>query len=152
MVQAIFTFLKFCYIAQQDIIDTKSLAALEDALSRFYQLQTIFEEHVHTKGFNLPWQHFLEHFAVLIWMFGAPNGLCSSITESKYVNAVKKPWCCLSKFQALGQMLLTNQCIDKLAASCVDFNSHGMLVGMCLSYVLLTLGKFYCLCYIWKWK
>lgn len=152
MVQAICAFLEFCYIAQRDIIDTKSLAALEDALSRFYQLWTIFEEHICTKGFNLPWQHFLEHFTVLIRMFSVPNGLCSSITESKHVKAVKKPWHHSSKFQALGQMLLTNQCIDKLAASCVDFNSCGMLVGTCLSYVLLKLGKFYCLCYIWKWK
>ena len=66
MVQAIHTFLEFCYIARRDIIDTKSLAALEDTLSHFYQLRTIFEEHIGTKGFNLPRQHFLEHFPVLI--------------------------------------------------------------------------------------
>ena len=87
-----------------------------------------------------------------LWRACTHNGLCSSITELKHVKAVKKPWRCSSKFQALGQMLLTNQCNDKLVASRVDFNSCGMLVGTCLSYVLLTLYKFYCLCYIWKWK
>ena len=62
-------------------------------------------------------------------MFGAPNGLCSSITESKHIKAVKKPWRHSSQYQALGQMLLINQCMDKLAAARVDFVAHGMLGG-----------------------
>ena len=35
-------------------------------------------------------------------------------------------------------MLLTNQRLDKLAASRVDFARHGMLIGTCLSYALYT--------------
>jgi hypothetical protein len=64
-------------------------------------------------------------------MFGAPNGLCSSITESKHIKAVKQPWQCSSKYNALSQMLLTNQCLDKIAAARVDFTMHGMLKGSC---------------------
>ncbi|KAF8953940.1 hypothetical protein BDZ97DRAFT_1678489, partial [Flammula alnicola] len=41
--------------------------------------------------------------------FGAPGGLCSSITESRHITAVKKPWRRSSRFEALGQMLITNQ-------------------------------------------
>lgn len=140
MVQCIRAFLEFCYIARRDVIDTKSLEQLQDALARFYQLRTIFEEHVRTTGFNLPRQHFLEHFPTLIRSFGAPNGLCSSITESKHIKAVKKPWRRSNRYQALGQMLLTNQRLDKLAASRVDFASRGMLTGDCLSYTIGTLG------------
>jgi hypothetical protein len=46
-------------------------------------------------------------------------------------------------------MLLTNQQLDKLAASHVDFAHRGMLVGTCLSYALYTFeGKLLlsCIC------
>ena len=39
------------------------------------------------------------------------------------------------RFEALSQMLLTNQRLDKLTAACVDFTDHGMLEGTCLSLV-----------------
>ncbi|THH10643.1 hypothetical protein EW146_g8310 [Bondarzewia mesenterica] len=65
--------------------------------------------------------------------FGAPNGLCSSITESKHIKAVKEPWRRSNHFNALGQMLLTNQRLDKLAAICEDFKACSMLNGPCLS-------------------
>ena len=61
-----------------------------------------------------------------------PNGLCSSITESKHIKAVKEPWRCSGRHEALGQMLLTNQQLDKLAVSHVDFRDQGMLDGTCL--------------------
>ncbi|KAJ7833662.1 hypothetical protein B0H13DRAFT_2240339 [Mycena leptocephala] len=68
-----------------------------------------------------PPQHSLVHYCHLIQQFGAPNGLCSSITESKHIKAVKQPWRRSSKFQALGQMLTINEPLDKLAASRVNF-------------------------------
>jgi hypothetical protein len=63
----------------------------------------------------------------LIKLFGSPGGLCSSITESKHITAVKEPWRRSNRYNALGQMLLTNQRLDKLAASRVDFEHRGML-------------------------
>jgi hypothetical protein len=72
----------------------------------------------------------------MIHLFGAPNGLCSSITEAKHIKAVKEPWRRSSKHKALGQMLLTNQRLDKLAAIRVDFEARGMLTGTCLSQVV----------------
>jgi len=93
MMHMIHTFLEFCYIMQRDVTDTQSLRALEEALSRFHCHHIIFEGcGIHAEGFNLPQQHFLEHYPTLIQMFGAPNGLCSSITESKYIKAVKQLW------------------------------------------------------------
>ncbi|KZT18295.1 hypothetical protein NEOLEDRAFT_1184396 [Neolentinus lepideus HHB14362 ss-1] len=72
-------------------------------------------------------KHSLKHWPRSIWEFGAPNGLCSSITESKHIKAVKEPYRRSSRYEALAQMLLTNQRLDKLAASRVDFQSRGML-------------------------
>jgi hypothetical protein len=73
------------------------------------------------------------HYQELIEMFGAPNGLCSSITESKHIKAVKEPWRRSSHFKALGQMLVTNQWLDKLAAAHIDFAARHMLDGACLA-------------------
>jgi hypothetical protein len=64
---------------------------------------------------------------MLIHLFGAPNGLCSSITESKHIKAVKQPWQQSNRYHALLQMLVMNQWLDKLAAAQADFKEWGML-------------------------
>jgi hypothetical protein len=123
-------FLEFCYIARRNVVDTKALTELEDALARFHQYRTAFQElGVRPDGCSLPRQHSLTHYISLIKAFGAPNGLCSSITESKHIKAVKEPWRRSSRYKALGQMLLTNQRLDKLAAYRVDFTRRKMLVN-----------------------
>jgi hypothetical protein len=128
MVQALRAFLEFCYIARRNILDTNSLRELEDALERYHTYRKIFQEcGVRPDGFNLPRQHSLIHYLQLIRAFGAPNGLCSSITESKHIKAIKEPWRRSNRFDALSQMLLTNQRLDKLAAARVDFSHRGML-------------------------
>ena len=141
MVQTMRAFLDFCYIARRNIHDTHSLAALDDALQRFHCHREIFRTSgVRPDGFNLPRQHSLVHYGRLIRAFGAPNGLCSSITESKHIKAVKEPWRRSNRFEALSQMLLTNQRLDKLAAARVDFADRGMLQGTCLSAAYDGLG------------
>ena len=77
----------------------------------------------------------------LIQAFGAPNGLCSSITESKHIVMVKEPWQRSSRWNALREMLTMNSHLDKLAAAWVDFASHGMLGGTVLDGVLNQIGK-----------
>src|ERR1700729_1885028 len=114
--------------------------ALDDALQRFHHHREIFRESGIRMDFNLPRQHSLIHYPKHIRAFGAPNGLCSSITESKHIKAVKEPWRRSNRFDALSQMLLTNQRLDKLAASRIDFAHRGMLQGTCLSYALSRLG------------
>jgi len=130
MVRAIRAFLEFCYIARRDVHDTHSLGALDDALHQFHHHREIFRTSgIRVNGFNLPRQHSLTHYVKLIRAFGAPNGLCSSITESKHIKAVKEPYRRSNRYDALGQILLTNQRLDKLAAARVNFASYGMLKG-----------------------
>ncbi|KAJ7902595.1 hypothetical protein B0H14DRAFT_2329344 [Mycena olivaceomarginata] len=81
--------------------------------------------------FSLPCQHSVKHYQIKIEDFGAPGGVCSSITESRHITAVKKPWRRSSRHKALSQMLLTNQCLDKLAASRADFIERSMLPRIC---------------------
>lgn len=135
-------FLEFCYIVRRDVIDSRDLVALDDALERFHKYRTIFETTgVRLEGFALPRQHSMVHYHALIRAFGAPNGVCSSITESKHIKAVKEPYRRSNRWKALGQMLMTNQRLDKLAACQVDFEARGMLKGTLLNSVLVELRK-----------
>lgn len=133
MVQALRAFLEFCYIARCNIHDTWSLEELDKSLEDYHHYHDIFLATGIQIGFNLPCQHTLMHYLKAIRLFGTPNGLCSSIMESKHIKAVKEPWRWSSRFNALCQMLLSNQCADKLAASRANFKKQGMLQGTCLS-------------------
>lgn len=147
MIRAMAAFLDFCYIVRRDVIDTNSLKELEDALERFHFYREIFERcGVRPEGFNLPRQHSLNHYLKLIRAFGAPNGVCSSITESKHIKAIKEPWRRSNRFEALWQMLSINSRLDKLAAARVDFAARGMLVGTILEAVSRAQCKSFFIC------
>ncbi|KAF8955385.1 hypothetical protein BDZ97DRAFT_1907688 [Flammula alnicola] len=74
------------------------------ALHQFHIYQEIFRVSGVRDGFSLPHQHSLRH-----------------------ITAVKKPWRRSSHFEALGQMLITNQRLDKLNAAQADYKSRQML-------------------------
>ncbi|KAG2108355.1 uncharacterized protein F5147DRAFT_773568 [Suillus discolor] len=134
-------FLEFCYLVRHNIVTESMLVQIQDALDRFHHYRKVFESIGVVPTFSLPRQHSCSHYILLIRLFGAPNGLCSSITETKHIKAVKEPWRCSSRYKALSQMLVTNQRLDKLAASRIDFKSHGMLNGTCLSETLRALKR-----------
>ena len=133
MVQALSAFMDFCYLVRRNTLDESTLDAIDTAVDRFHANRVIFEDVGIRNNFSLPRQHSMKHFRLLIQMFGAPNGLCSSITESKHIKAVKEPYRRSSHFEALGQMLLSNQRIDKLAACRVNLTARSMLNGPCLA-------------------
>jgi hypothetical protein len=141
MVRAIRAFLEFCYIARKNVLTEDDLSELQSALSRFHQHRQIFISTGIRNHFSLPRQHSMVHYYSLIRLFGAPNGLCSSITESMHIRAVKEPWRRSNRNQALGQMIVTNQRLDQLAAARTDFESRGMLSGSCLGTTLEALGR-----------
>jgi len=135
-------FLEFCYLVRRNVITEPTLTAIEDALARFHSYREVFLEARIIATFSLPRQHAMKHYPYLIRQFGASNGLCSSITESKHIKAVKRPYRRTNRFQALGQMLVINQRLDKFAAARADFEKRGMLRGTCLSHVVPgTLGE-----------
>ncbi|KIK05406.1 hypothetical protein K443DRAFT_641183 [Laccaria amethystina LaAM-08-1] len=110
MVRAISAFMEFCYLVRRNVITEDDILAIDNAVAKFHIERSIFDD-VRPDGYSLPRQHSLVHYTFLIQEFGAPNGLCSSITESKHIKA----------------MLVTNQRLDKLAAARVDFQARGML-------------------------
>lgn len=130
------SFLEFYHISRRDAITENDLDMLQDAISNFHSYRQIFSSVRGEKGFSLPRQHSMVHYPALIRLFGAPNGLCSSITESKHIRAVKEPWRRSNRNQALYQMLTTNQRLDQLAAAHVDFTARGMLNGPLMASAL----------------
>lgn len=128
MVKAVVAFLDFCYLARRNDFTQESLDGMDAALVRFHHHREIFRTTgVRPDGFSLPRQHSLTHYRRNIEEFGAPNGLCSSITESRHITAVKKPWRRSNRYEALGQMLLINQRLDKLTAARANFIERGMM-------------------------
>lgn len=130
MVKAVAALIEFCYLVRRNVIDESALAQIQSTLDQFHSHREIFRDlGVRPDGFSLPRQHSMVHYTFAITQFGAPNGLCSSITESKHIKAVKRPYRRSNRNKPLGQMLTTNQRIDKIAAARADFKSRGMLNG-----------------------
>jgi hypothetical protein len=73
-------------------LTSPSLEHLREAVENFHQLRSVFIEAGVRTAISLPRQHALKHFYHAIHLFGSPNGLCSSITESKHIEEVKKTW------------------------------------------------------------
>ncbi|KAJ7466406.1 hypothetical protein FB451DRAFT_1340593 [Mycena latifolia] len=134
VVEAISTFLDFCYLVRRADFDEQTLDSIDDAVRQFHVKRVIFKElnvRTDTPGgstaFSLPRQHSMVHYRYGIEEYGAPGGVCSSITESRHITAVKRPWRRSSRYEALSQMLQTNQRLDKLMAARADFVERGML-------------------------
>ncbi|TFK23429.1 hypothetical protein FA15DRAFT_656761 [Coprinopsis marcescibilis] len=117
-VECLSAFLDFCYLVRRNDFNCDTLLSINQALQRFHLQHEVFRTPgVWDEGFSLPRQHSLVHYLQNIRNFGAPNGLCSSITESCHITAVKQPWRRSNHYKALGQMLLINQRLDKLHAA-----------------------------------
>lgn len=119
--------LGFCYIVCHLELGVQDLKVAKNALAAFHLHCKVFCAKIRPTRFSLPHQHALCHYVQMIQDFGVPNGLCNSITESHHITVVKHPWHHSNHYNALGQMLLTIQCLDKLAAAQVFFVEQNML-------------------------
>ena len=130
-----------CYIFRRNAITTTALKTAEGLLDQFHNLRHVFINAGVRSSISLPRQHSLIHYLTSIPLFGSPNGLCSSITESKHIKAVKEPWRRSSRYKALIQMLRTITRLDKLAALRRIFLKKGMLVGTTAAYIAQLLSE-----------
>lgn len=129
VVLAVRAFMDFCYIARLSAHTEASLLKLEHALGDFRELREIFREEDIREHFALPRQHALVHYAESIRLFGAPNGISTSITESAHIRAVKRPWRRSNRNHPLLQILKINERMSKLRAARDEFVSHGLFRG-----------------------
>ncbi|KAJ7715857.1 hypothetical protein B0H14DRAFT_3098876 [Mycena olivaceomarginata] len=128
IVEALGAFLDFCYLVRRSDFDEDTLDAIDASVANYHERREIFRDlRVRPDGFSIPRQHAMVHYRPNIEKFGAPGGVCSSITESRHITAIKKPWRRSSRYEALSQMLLTNQRLDKLFAARANFVERGMV-------------------------
>ncbi|KAJ7735044.1 hypothetical protein B0H16DRAFT_1676755 [Mycena metata] len=140
MVKCVAAFLDFCYTIRQNSLNSDTLKELKEALARFHHYRVIFIQTGVRIDISLPRQHSLIHYLPSIRLFGSPNGLCSSITKSKHIKAVKEPWRRSSRYKALIQMLQTICRLDRLAALKNIFRRQGMTAGTALSYTEMVMN------------
>ncbi|KAF6755243.1 hypothetical protein DFP72DRAFT_811830 [Ephemerocybe angulata] len=114
MVQCLSVFLDMCYIFRRNAITITAIKKAQQLLTKFHELREVFVTSGTRSHTSLPRQHALSHFIPSIIDFGSPNGLCSSITESRHISAVKEPWRRSNRFNALSQMLVTIARLDKI--------------------------------------
>ncbi|KAL0060247.1 hypothetical protein AAF712_012957 [Marasmius tenuissimus] len=129
VVRTIAAFIEFCYLVRRDVITEDTIYKIGAALETFHRERVIFEDLDVIDTFSLPRQHSLCHYPIVIPEFESPNGLCTSITESKHISAVKEPWRRSSRNQPLSEMLVINERMDKLQWAEADFRTRGMLDG-----------------------
>ena len=127
-----------CYIVRRNSITSDNLIDFESHLQHFYQTRPVFVEEGVRTSISLPRQHAILHYTMGIERFGAPNGLCSSITESLHIRAIKDPWRRSSKHNAICQMLQTVSRTDKLEAKRRSLQNQGYLMGSTSSYIIST--------------
>ncbi|KAL0573826.1 hypothetical protein V5O48_008121 [Marasmius crinis-equi] len=129
MVRCLRHFLEMFYIARRNTITSGHLQRFQLHLQEFYDLRKAFIKGGVRESISLPRQHSLKHYIHSISLFGSPNGLDSSITESKHIKAVKNPWRRSSRYNALHQMLTTILRGDKMNALRRKLERNGLLIG-----------------------
>jgi hypothetical protein len=141
MVQCLASFMELCFLFCRNAITATDIKRIQYELDRLHQLREVFIEAGVRADISLPRQHALLHYVTGIMNFGSPNGLCSSITESKHIVAVKNPWRRSSRYKALAQMVRTINRLDKLAALHRVYLKQGMMVGTTSAYMACTLHR-----------
>jgi hypothetical protein len=131
--------MNFCYLVRRNAITSDTLREIENTLAQFHHHREIFIQTGVRTDISMPRQHALKHYPHAICLFGSPNGLCSSMTESKHIKAVKEPWRRSGRYKALLQMLRTNSRLDKMSFARRTFTERGMMSGSTSSYTAMLL-------------
>ncbi|KAK1235839.1 hypothetical protein PQX77_000929 [Marasmius sp. AFHP31] len=129
VVKTLAAFIEVCYLIRRDIHSEDTIREISRQIDIFHTEREVFKELDVKDTFSLPRQHSLSHYPQLIAEFGSPNGLCSSITESKHISAVKEPWRRSSRNTPLAEMLVINNRMDKMQWAEANFRHRGMLTG-----------------------
>jgi hypothetical protein len=62
MVQALSSFLEFCYLVRRSVIDEDDIALINSALQDFHRNRAVRPD-----GYSLPRQHAMVHYPLLVW-------------------------------------------------------------------------------------
>jgi hypothetical protein len=89
IVQCLALFIELCSLFHWNVITATDINQIQYELDCLHQLHETFIKVGVQADISLPWQHALLYYETGIINFGSSNGLCSSITESKHIIAVR---------------------------------------------------------------
>jgi hypothetical protein len=133
--------LECLYLIRAEEHDDDSLALLKTHEELYVQYREVFRTPGVRDDFDLPRQHGLFHFRSNIENYGSPNGLCTTLVESKHRKVIKEPWRRSSHHEPLPQMLKINTRLDQLKACAVAFRKRGQLDESLMTWVLRATGQ-----------
>lgn len=127
-------FMDFCYIVRANSLLASDIDSIREAITRFHHYRQVFISYGVRDTISLPRQHAMTHFPDGVIKFGAPNGLDSSITESKHIEVCKQTWRRASRDDPLPQMLRSITWLDQLKALHRKLDCRRMLDGTIAGY------------------
>ncbi|KAI6006144.1 hypothetical protein EDC04DRAFT_2871755 [Pisolithus marmoratus] len=129
----------FCYLVCKNVITGNDLDLIQHMLAHFHCYHEVFKTTGVVLTFSLPQQHSLKHYHSLIRLFGAPNGLCSSITYEdmtlKFVTKADACKACQVQCKEEPQDAMANvtdvdeEQVAEKSASCVDDSRDSKVVA-----------------------
>jgi hypothetical protein len=106
--------LDFCYYARWEQHDSRSLSAMDDALSAFHANKYIFVKLGVREDFNFQKLHTLEHFVCSIYLFGATDGYSTETSERLHIDFAKRAYQFTNRRDFTAQMTKWLVCREKM--------------------------------------
>ncbi|KAM6491507.1 hypothetical protein JOM56_013076 [Amanita muscaria] len=89
LLRSVRALLDFVYFSQYPIHTATTLSLLQDALARFHENKSIFQDLQIRDNFNIPKLHFASHYVELIKLFGTTDNFNTQYTERLHIDLAK---------------------------------------------------------------
>ena len=106
LVRAVRGLLDFLFTAQFPMHVTNSLDQLQNALKKFHDNKSIFVDLGIRENFGIPKLHILEHYKMLIELYGTTDNFNTEYTERLHIDLAKEAWRATNQKDEYPQMTL----------------------------------------------
>ncbi|KZV99339.1 hypothetical protein EXIGLDRAFT_592623, partial [Exidia glandulosa HHB12029] len=103
-VRAVTALLDFIYIAQYECHSDSTLAQLQETLTQFHELKSVFQEHGVRDDFKFPKLHMMQHYVESIRLFGTTDNYNTEATERLHIDLAKHAFRATNKRNFAAQM------------------------------------------------
>jgi len=92
----------------------ETLETLEDALARFHQVKDIFIDLGIWESFNIPKLHFVQHYVMLIRLYGTTDNFDTAYTKQLHIDFAKDAYDATNHKDEFTQMANWLECKEKI--------------------------------------
>ncbi|QRV79955.1 plasma membrane ATPase 4 [Ceratobasidium sp. AG-Ba] len=111
--------LNFMYLAHSSALTDSELDAMERCLRTFHQNKLVFKPlsalQTREAFHGIPKIHMIQHYTMLIWMLGTPDGYNTETSERLHIDFVKIGYRASNRVNAIKQMAMYMQRVEALA-------------------------------------